>query len=258
MFSKAHKSHWLYLFIHWLDGLWVLCCAQQNLVDPVQSLLPQSGWAETKVQPVKCQQWTCILLFLQRENIPLNLNVETTRNSQVALSRWHHQTPPQSTSAPPSGLDPLSPGLCPSSLRPAGAGWSWGPAGPLCLRCRAEETSSLWTQRFQWSCRSPSPTSRYRRTPDLRPCPGTRPPDAASEDSSPATYTHTHTHTHSYSGDSRLMWSTEEGNRTEEKQWRIKNIHLIFVIKYYHECSNHKSYILSYILKCSDYLKDFN
>ena len=196
MFSKAHKSHWLYLFIHWLDGLWVLCCTQQNLVDPVQSLLPQSGWAETKVQPVKCQQWTCILLFLQRENIPLNLNVETTRNSQVALSRWHHQTPPQSTSAPPSGLDPLSPGLCPSSLRPAGAGWSWGPAGPLCLRCRAEETSSLWTQRFQWSCRSPSPTSRYRRTPDLRPCPGTRPPDAASEDSSPATYTHTHTHTH--------------------------------------------------------------
>lgn len=97
----------------------------------------------------------------------------------------------------PKSVSSVSPSrLCPriwsrpSSLRPGGAEWSWGPGGPLCLRCPAGETSSRWTRRIQWSCRSLSPTSRCKRTPDPRPHPGTRPPDAASEDSSPEQQKH--------------------------------------------------------------------
>lgn len=83
-----------------------------------------------------------------------------------------------------SGLTSPSLSLClVPSLSPGGAERSWGPGGPLCLRCPAEETSCRWTRGIRWSCRSLSPTSRYKRTPDPRPRPGTRPPDAASEDS---------------------------------------------------------------------------
>lgn len=72
------------------------------------------------------------------------------------------------------------------TLRVGVGGTWWEPGEPLCLRCPAEETSSRWTRRFWWSCRSRSPTSHCKRTPGRCPHPGTRPPDAASEDFSPA------------------------------------------------------------------------